>query len=94
LPGALHFVTGATINRLPVFRRVDYCTEFFDALAEVCRDWPCKLIAYVVIVPDCCRDHFLTTYLSISAWKRAVRAPLGTDRRKHQLVVSPTDEAG
>ena len=51
LPGALHFITGATINRLPVFRRVDYCTGFFDALAEVCRDWPCKLIAYVVM-PD------------------------------------------
>ncbi len=51
LPGAMHFVTGATINRLPVFMRVDYCTEFFEVLTEVCRDWPCKLIAYVVM-PD------------------------------------------
>src|SRR6266436_4665328 len=51
LPGALHFVTGATIDRVPVFVEDTHCAAFFEVLAQVSRDWPCKLIAYVVM-PD------------------------------------------
>jgi REP element-mobilizing transposase RayT len=52
LPGALHFVTDATINRVSVFETPDHCKAFFEVLAELSRDWPSKLIAYVVM-----RDH-------------------------------------
>jgi len=56
LPGALHFVTGNIIDRLPVFTRTEYCTTFFQVLDEVSHDWPCKLIAYV-LMPD--HVHFV-----------------------------------
>jgi REP element-mobilizing transposase RayT len=51
LPGALHYVTGNFLNRIPVFRQEPCCRSFIDTLATLLNDWPCKLIAYV-LMPD------------------------------------------
>ena len=53
LPGALHYVTGNVINRIPVFKRQDCCQGFLDVLAKLLAEWPSRLIAYVVMP-----DHF------------------------------------
>ena len=49
LPGALHFVTGNLINRIPIFERSDCCQSFLDVLADLLNKWPCKIIAYVLM---------------------------------------------
>ncbi len=51
LPGALHFITGNLINRIPIFRRDDCCEAFLEVFTTLLKDWPCKLIAYV-LMPD------------------------------------------
>jgi REP element-mobilizing transposase RayT len=51
LPGALHFVTGNFLDRVPVFKQELCCLSFNDKLATLLKDWPCKLIAYV-LMPD------------------------------------------
>ena len=51
LPGALHFVTGNFLNRKPVFTDPTCCRAFLEQLAETLREWPSKLIAYV-LMPD------------------------------------------
>ena len=53
LPGALHYLTGNVIHRIPVFTQADCCQGFFDILAKLLREWPCKLICYVLMP-----DHF------------------------------------
>jgi len=57
LPGALHFVTANVIDRLPVFTNPACCRAFLDVLAESNRDWPSKLIAFV-LMPD--HLHFIS----------------------------------
>jgi REP-associated tyrosine transposase len=51
LPGALHFVTGNTARRLPVFEQAACCAAFIDILANLRLEWPFKLVAYV-LMPD------------------------------------------
>ena len=51
LPGALHFVTGNFLDRTPVFKQELCCRSFLDTLATLLEEWPCKLIAYV-LMPD------------------------------------------
>jgi len=51
LPGALHFVTGNFLDRIPVFRQEACCESFIDHLRTLVNEWPCKLIAYV-LMPD------------------------------------------
>ena len=51
LPGALHFVTGNFLDRIPVFNQEACCQSFIDTLATLLKEWPCKLIAYV-LMPD------------------------------------------
>ncbi len=51
LPGALHFITGNLVNRIPIFRRDDCCEAFLEICATLLKDWPCKLIAFV-LMPD------------------------------------------
>jgi REP element-mobilizing transposase RayT len=51
LPGALHFVTGNFLDRIPVFTQDPCCQAFIDNLATLLSEWPCKLIAYV-LMPD------------------------------------------
>ena len=51
LAGALHFVTGNVIDRIPIFKRDDCCESFLKVFSELLRDWPCKVIAYV-LMPD------------------------------------------
>jgi REP element-mobilizing transposase RayT len=51
LPGALHYVTGNFLNRIPVFSQEACCQSFIDNLATLLNDWPSKLIAYV-LMPD------------------------------------------
>jgi REP element-mobilizing transposase RayT len=51
LPGALHFVTGNFLDRIPVFNQEACCQSFIDTLATLLNEWPCKLIAYV-LMPD------------------------------------------
>jgi REP element-mobilizing transposase RayT len=51
LPGALHFVSGNFLDRIPVFNQKACCQCFIDILATLLNDWPCKLIAYV-LMPD------------------------------------------
>lgn len=53
LPGALHFVTGNVVDRIPIFKRVDCSQSFFEVLRALLSDWPCKIISYVLIP-----DHF------------------------------------
>ena len=53
LPGALQYLTGNVINRIPIFKREDCCKGFFEVLAKLLSEWPSKLIAYVVMP-----DHF------------------------------------
>ena len=56
LPGALHYVTGNVIDRIKIFRQKRCCLAFFKILSDLLRDWPAKLIAYVVM-PD--HVHFI-----------------------------------
>jgi REP element-mobilizing transposase RayT len=51
IPGALHFVTGNLFERIPVFKQERCCKSFFETLGTLVTDWPCKLIAYV-LMPD------------------------------------------
>jgi REP element-mobilizing transposase RayT len=51
LAGALHYVTGNVRDRIPVFKREDCCLGFLKVFRDLLRDWPSKLIAYV-IMPD------------------------------------------
>lgn len=44
LPGALHFVTGNCVNRLPVFTEPDCYSAFLKELKEINESWPAKLI--------------------------------------------------
>jgi REP element-mobilizing transposase RayT len=53
LPGALHFVTGAFLNRLQVFTEPACCKIFLEELGDLNQRWPSKLIAYVLMP-----DHF------------------------------------
>ena len=53
LPGALHYVTGCSINRIPLFTEERCCIEFLAILSEKRLEWPFKLIAYVLMP-----DHF------------------------------------
>ena len=51
LPVALHYLTGNVINRVPAFKRDACCEGFLDVCASLLRQWPCKLIVYV-LMPD------------------------------------------
>ena len=53
LPGALHFITGNFGDRIPVFKQSVCCESFIAELSTLISDWPCKLIAYVLMP-----DHF------------------------------------
>jgi REP element-mobilizing transposase RayT len=53
IPGALHFVTGNFLDRIPVFKQDPCCQCFINNLATQLKDWPCKIIAYVMMP-----DHF------------------------------------
>ncbi len=53
LPGALHFVTGNVIDRIPVFIHKACCEAFLEVCADLIAKWPAKLIAYVLMP-----DHF------------------------------------
>jgi putative transposase len=53
IPGALHYVTGNFLNRLPVFADPACCTFFLDELRTLNRNWPSRLITYVLMP-----DHF------------------------------------
>ncbi len=53
LPGALHFITGNFMNRIPAFSEPECCLTFLAELKALNSDWPCKLIAYVLMP-----DHF------------------------------------
>lgn len=53
LSGALHFVTGNFLNRLPVFTDDECCNAFLEQLRIMNHKWPSKLVAYVLMP-----DHF------------------------------------
>ena len=53
LPGALHFVTGNFLNRVPLFNDSACCGAFLEVLGELNQQWPSKLIAFVLMP-----DHF------------------------------------
>ena len=53
LPGALHFLSGNVRHRIPLFNHEKCCKAFLEVLADLLRDWPCKLIAFVIMP-----DHF------------------------------------
>ena len=53
LPGALQYVTGNVVNRIPIFRQERCCLEFLKVLKGQLDKWPSKLITYVVMP-----DHF------------------------------------
>ena len=51
LPGALHYITGNFLDRTPVFTDPECCRVFLDELQKLNRNWPSKLITYV-LMPD------------------------------------------
>jgi REP element-mobilizing transposase RayT len=53
LPGALHFVTGNFLDRMPIFTEPACGNAFLEQLRSVDQKWPSKLIAYVLMP-----DHF------------------------------------
>jgi len=53
LPGALHYVTGNVIHRVPIFKQDLTCLTFFEACSALLVDWPAKLVAFVLMP-----DHF------------------------------------
>ena len=53
LPGALHYVTGNFLDRAPVFTDPECCKVFLGELQALNRNWPGKLITYVLMP-----DHF------------------------------------
>ena len=53
LPGALHYLTGNVNHRIPIFKRDSCCLAFLNESHTLFREWPCKLITYVVMP-----DHF------------------------------------
>lgn len=53
LPGALHYVTGNFVNRIPVFTVPQFCIAFLEEFKQLNQKWPSKLITYVVMP-----DHF------------------------------------
>lgn len=57
LPGALHYVTGNIIDRLPVFTNPACCQAFVDELKDLNHTWPSKLIAFV-LMPE--HVHFIS----------------------------------
>ena len=53
VPGALHYVTGNVLQRIPVFKHDRCCEAFLEVCSTVLHEWPCKLTAYVLMP-----DHF------------------------------------
>jgi len=53
LPGALHFVTGNVLHRIPIFLQDRCCQVFLESFSTLLHDWPCKLISFVLMP-----DHF------------------------------------
>jgi len=53
LPGALHFVTGNLLDRIPVFKQEACCYAFLKTCGDLMNEWPSKMIAYVLMP-----DHF------------------------------------
>jgi putative transposase len=53
LPGAMHYITGNFLDRLSIFQQNACCASFIQELATLLTEWPCKLIAYVLMP-----DHF------------------------------------
>ncbi len=51
IPGALHYITGNFLDRTPVFTEPYCCKVFLDELQKLNRNWPSKLITYV-LMPD------------------------------------------
>ena len=51
LPGALHFLTGNIVHRLPIFEQEACCAAFIDVCSTLKEQWPFKLISYV-LMPD------------------------------------------
>lgn len=51
LSGALHYLTGNIAHRLPVFERAACCEAFLGVCTTLRKEWPFKLIAYV-LMPD------------------------------------------
>ena len=52
-PNLVHYVTGVTFKRVPIFRSNHACSLFIDALATTRAKEPFKLIGYVLMP-----DHF------------------------------------
>src|SRR5258708_129942 len=87
LAGALHMVNSTVADRRDIFRADLPCRAFIDALSEVRRDSPFKLIAYVlmpdhihlVVNPPDCKIHELTGRLkSQTSRKIAALFPKGS----------------
>ncbi len=51
LAGALHFLTGNLIHRMPAFSQEASCLASLEVCDSLTREWPAKLIAYV-LMPD------------------------------------------
>ena len=48
--GALHFVTGNTLDRKPIFKNEKYCLAFLEELQELRANREWKLIAFVIML--------------------------------------------
>ncbi len=53
IPGALHYVTGNVLDRIPIFGDELCCKQFFNVCGDLRNSWPAKVIAHVLMP-----DHF------------------------------------
>lgn len=51
IPGALHYITGNFLDRQRVFTHERDFNAFIEPCLKLLKDWPCKLVAYV-LMPD------------------------------------------
>lgn len=49
LPGALHFVTGNIIDRIPIFKQEHCCQALIEELGNQIKNWPARLVSWVLM---------------------------------------------
>ena len=78
----VHYVTGVTYARIPIFRGDEICSLFIEALSETRLKDPFKLIGYV-LMPD--HIHFFAGFapdaIHLSAWIKSLKNALSKSLR-------------
>jgi hypothetical protein len=80
LPGALHYVTGNCINRLPIFTAPECCQAFINELASLSLKFAqqaCRLLMVSVpegpnVYSDGCKKIFAPAERNVSRFRRQI----------------------